>query len=171
MLFSSLDGEKELTNTQIVVLPADEDGGQEVPGNEEQEKDVVRLVVVVRVEDGEEDEAGGADDGEDDADDGEDFFLDGGVGHEAAVVPQPALGGKGQVEEDGGDGGAGDEEGLELAGANVADEGDLVVAAHPRVVRGVCVDDPVEEQAEEHAAPDEAGDDGEDLGGEEKRKG
>lgn len=66
-------------------------------------------------------------------------------------MAQPALGEEGQVEEDDGDGGAGDEERLELLRANVADVGDGAAALHGRVDAAVCVDDPVEEHAEEHA--------------------
>lgn len=40
-------------DSQTLVFPTDEDGGDEVARNEEQEKDVVQLGVSARVEDGE----------------------------------------------------------------------------------------------------------------------
>lgn len=58
-------------------------------------------------------------------------------------MPEPALREEGQVEGDDGDGGAGDEERLQVAGANVADIRDGGVVGHGRVVRAVRVDDPV----------------------------
>lgn len=78
-------------------------------------------------------------------------------------MTQPALGEEGQVEGDGGEDAARDEEGLELLGANVADIGEGLARPDRRVALPVGVDDPVEEHAQEHAEPDEAGEDGEPL--------
>lgn len=117
------------------------------------------------IKDAEQDEARGADDGKDNGEDGEGLFAGRGVGDEAARVAEPALGDKGGVEGDSDDDGAGDEEGLELVGANVADEGDGGTVRHGRVVAAAGVDNPVEEEAEEHAEPDEAGEDGDGLEG------
>lgn len=85
------------------------------------------------------------------------------IRHQPPAVSQPALGGKGEVEEDGGDAAAGDEEGLEGVGADVADVGNLLARGHGDVVHAVLVDDPEEEEHEEHGQPDDAGDDGQSL--------
>ncbi len=123
----------------------------------------MQLPVVLCVEDGKQDQAGGADDGKDNGADGEGLFAARRVGHEAAAVAQPARGQHGQVEEEADDAGAGDEERLQDVGANVGDEDDadvlVLVVVGPRVV----VDDPVQEHAEQHAEPDEGGDDGQPL--------
>lgn len=120
------------------------------------------------VKDGEQDEPRGAEEGKENGEDGEGLFAARGVGDEAALVAEPALGDKGEVEEDGDDDGARDEEGLELGGANVANVDNGGVRVHEAVGLLVLVDDPVQEHAEEHAEPDEAGDDGEPLGGKER---
>lgn len=143
--------EKRRTDAQALILPADKDGREPVATNKQKQKDVVQLLVAPGVEDGQQDEAGGADEGEQDAQPDEGALAGRLVAHEAAAVAQPALGEEGQVEEDDGDGGAGDEERLELLRANVADVGDGAAALHGRVDAAVCVDDPVEEHAEEHA--------------------
>ena len=52
------------------------------------------------------------------------------IGHESSVVSQPALRGKGQVQKDGGDAAAGDEEGLEGRSADVADVGNVLFLGH-----------------------------------------
>ena len=120
-------------------------------------------VVVVGVKDGQEDEAHGAEDGKEDGEAHEDLLAASLVGDEAALVAKPALGGKGEVKGDGGEGGAGDEEGLELEGANVADVGQAHVALLGGQVAAVMGDEPPEEHAEEHAEPDGAGQQGEPL--------
>lgn len=119
--------------------------------------------VAGRVEDGQQDQADGADDGEEDGEAREHLLTHGRVGHEAALMAQPAVGAERDVEEDGGDDAAGDEERLEPAGADVADVGDALPRCHGGVVLAAPVDDPVQQQAEERAEPDDAGDDGEDL--------
>ena len=60
------DAEVALVHAEALVFGAEEDGGEEVAGDEEEEEDVVEAGVVEGVEDGEEDEAGGADDGPED---------------------------------------------------------------------------------------------------------
>lgn len=79
-------------------------------------------------------------------------------------MPEPAFGEEGGVEEEGGDDGAGYEEGLEGLGADVGDVGDGLVGVHGRVL-GFAGGGPVDEEAEEGAEPAEGGDEGEDLGG------
>ncbi len=49
---------------ETLVLGADENGGEDVAGDEEEEETVVEVGVVEGIEDGEEDEAGGAGYGE-----------------------------------------------------------------------------------------------------------
>lgn len=149
-------------DAQALVLPANEDGREQVAAHEEEQKEQVEVLVAVGVKDAETDEADGADDGEEDCEAVENLLADGGVGHEAALVAEPAVGKEGEVEEDGGEDAAGDEEGLEVVGADVADVGDGLGRRHGGVDCAVGVDDPVEEHAEEHAEPDEARYDGED---------
>lgn len=114
----------------------------------------MQLGVAEGVEDGEEDEACCADDGEEDCQAREDLFSQGGVGHEAALVAQPAVGQEGDVEEDGGEDAARDEERLELLGADVADVGDRLAGLHGGVAGAVLVDAPPDQEAEEGAEPD-----------------
>jgi hypothetical protein len=114
----------------------------------------VEAIMVDGVENGEENQACGADKSEDDGEDGEDLLAEGSIRDQAALVTQPALGDKREVEEDGGDDAAGDEERLEMRGTDVADVGDGLVFTHGRVVLGIGVDNPREEHAKEHAAPD-----------------
>ena len=76
-------------------------------------------------------------------------------------MSQPALGGKGQVQQQGGEARARDEEGLEGASAHVADVGNGLAFLLKRVHLSVGVNDPGEEHAQYHAQPDEAREDGE----------
>lgn len=78
-------------------------------------------------------------------------------------MTQPSVGEEGEVEKDGRDAAACDKQRLKLGGTNIADVGNVLVGSHGRVVRSMRVDDPVQEQPQEHPQPDEAGDDGEDL--------
>ena len=73
-------------HAQPLVLPADEDGGYNVAGDEEHEEAVVEVRVAEGVEDGEEDEACGAGDGSDDCADAVNLLPDRGVGCEFARV-------------------------------------------------------------------------------------
>lgn len=77
-------------------------------------------------------------------------------------MPQPALGEEGKVEEDGGDAGTGDEEWFEPFCAYITDIGDALVGVHGGVV-WFTDDIPMDEEAQEHAEPAQAGDDWEDL--------
>lgn len=45
-------------NTEALILPADEDGADDVANDEDSKEDVVETVVVPIIEDGEEDETG-----------------------------------------------------------------------------------------------------------------
>ena len=73
-------------------------------------------------------------------------------------MAEPAVGAEGEVQEDGGYGTAGDEEGFQGGGANVGDVGYGLPRVHGGVVASVFVGAPVDEQAEEGAEPDYAGD-------------
>lgn len=137
-------------DAQALVLGADEDGAEEVAAHEEQEEAVMQPGVAVRVEDAEEDEAGGAAHGADDAQHAEDLLRDAEVFRQAARVAEPALRGEGEVEEDGRDDGAGDEERLEPVGAHVGDVGDALVGFHGGVARAA-LREPDDEHGEEHA--------------------
>lgn len=72
-------------------------------------------------------------------------------------MTQPALGNECKIQGDGRDGRSNDEERLEAKGADVTDEGDLCVDGHGWEVRASLVDCPVDEHAEEHPQPDDAG--------------
>lgn len=137
---------------QALVFGADEDGADDVAGDEEEEEAVVEVGVVEGVEDGEEDEAAGAGDGEDDCGGGsarrrvgvcargdrgrrtgqagQDLLGDAQVLGQTPRVPQPALRGEGEVEEDGGNAAACDEQGLQALGPNVGDVRYVLVGAH-----------------------------------------
>ena len=65
---------------------------------------------------------------------GEDLFRHAQILCQSPRVPQPTLRCKGEVEEDGGDAAAGDEEGLQALGANVGDVGDALAGAHGGVM-------------------------------------
>lgn len=107
-----------------------------------------------RVKDAEKDQARRADDGEEDGQPRQDLLAARGVRGQAAPVAQPAVGAKGDVEQDRGEGAAGDEQGLEILGANVADVGYGLRLRHGRVVDSVPLDDPVEEEGQERGEPD-----------------
>lgn len=123
----------------------------------------MQLVVVPCVEDGEQDEPHGADDRKRYRKRLEDLLAAGRVGQEAAAVAKPAVGGEREVQEDGRQDAARDEERLELVRANVGDVRDGGVLRHGGVAPLVMVNDPVEEEPEEGPEPDEAGDDGKHL--------
>ncbi len=65
-------------------------------------------------------------------------------------MPQPALGREGEIEEEGCDHGASDEEGFEALGADVGNECNGLVGRHGGVV-GVALDFPYDEHGKEHA--------------------
>lgn len=155
---SQLDPEGRAKDTMLAVfdskpliLPAREHGREDVTAYEQQEEAVVHPRMVSDVKNGQQDQARCSGDGPDDAQPNEGLFPRRLVGYQPAAVTQPSLGEEGQVKRDDGDAGARDEEGLEIAGANVADVCDGGIRVHPGVVPVVGVDDPVEEHAEEHA--------------------
>lgn len=151
-------------DAEALVLPADEDGGQQVAGDEEHEEDVVQLGVAGRVEARQAGQADGADEGEEDGEAREHLLAQARVGHEAALVPQPPVEAEGQVEEDGGDDAARHEQRLELRGAHVRDVRDGLLRVHRVVMDPVRIDNPVYQHAQQHADPYRAGNDGENLG-------
>lgn len=102
-----------------LILGADEHGRDDIAGDEQRQERVVLAVVPPRVEDGQQDQASAARDRRDAGEDRERLLRPRRVGREAAPVPQPALGQEGEVQEHDGGGGHGDEEGLELLGADV----------------------------------------------------
>lgn len=106
-------------DAEALVLPANEDGTDDIAYDENSEEDVVQAVVVDAVEDGKEDEACAASDGGHDADAAIDFLPDGCVGREFTGMPQPSLKDEGNVKTDDGYGGHGDEEGLEALRADI----------------------------------------------------
>lgn len=129
----------------------------------------MRGVVAPGVEDGEQDETRGADEGEQDRERLEDLFAGGRVGGQAAAVTEPAVGGEREVEEDGRQDAARDEERLEIVRAHVRDVGYRRVGRHGREAALVRVDDPVQPEAQEGAEPDAARDYGQDLFGDSAR--
>lgn len=74
-------------DAQALVLPADEDGRDEIAADEEEQEYIVQFWVAVRVEDAEADEAHGADNGKENGQDHEHLLQDGRVGHQATLVP------------------------------------------------------------------------------------
>lgn len=90
----------------------------------------MELRVVVRVEDGEQDQAARARDGEKDGEEREKFLGEGGVWGERAFVTEPSFTDEAQVEEDGGDDGAADEEWFEIVGAYVGNVGYCLSVLH-----------------------------------------
>lgn len=105
--------------TQTLVLGANEDGRDEVANDEEAQKDVVQSGVTRCVKDGQANQTNGSNQGPENGEPREHFLAPGGVGHETAAVAEPAVREKRRIEEDGGEHAAGDEQWLELAGANV----------------------------------------------------
>lgn len=79
-------------DAQALVLGAQEDGGQDISGNEKQKKAVVQVRVAICVEDGQEDKARGAGDRANDGEDGQDFLCSGRVRGEAPDVSEPSFG-------------------------------------------------------------------------------
>lgn len=156
-------GYRKRTDAESLVLPADKDSRQEVTTDEQQKKQIMQRRVIHGVVNAEADEADGAHEREEHAQHDEDLLRGALVAHEAPAVPQPALRQEGEVESDGGEDGAADEEGLHLVGADVADVGEGLAVGDGGIASAVRADDPVEEQAEEHAEPYEAGQDGQPL--------
>ena len=116
-----------IMNPQALVLGADEDGANDISRDEEQEEAVVQIGMAQGVEDGQQDQTGRAGDGEQDRQRTQDLLDPAEVLGQPAGMPQPALGGEAQVQEDGGHAAAGDEERLEPLGADVRDVCDPLV--------------------------------------------
>ena len=108
-------------DTQTLVFPAGEDGAEDVAEHEEEEEETVEGGVATGVEDAQADETDGAEDGAEDGEDGEDLLKHRFVAGEPAFVAEPAFGEEGEVEEDGCEDAAYDEEGFEVRGADVGD--------------------------------------------------
>lgn len=115
-----------------------------------------------RVEYAEEDQACRANDREPDAQPTQHLLRQRGVAHQPAPVPQPALREEGRVEEDGRHAGPGDEERFQRLCPDVGDVCYVLRGIHRGVVRSP-TDVPVDQEAEEHTEPAEAGDHREDL--------
>lgn len=79
-------------DAEALVLCADEDGADDVADDEDDEAVVVDARVAVGVEDGQEDEANGADDARNNGDDAEALLPPARVWSELAAMAQPALG-------------------------------------------------------------------------------
>lgn len=116
-----------IMDSQALVLGADEDGANDISGNEEQEEAVVQMGVAQGVEDGQQDQTGRAGDGEQDRECTQDLLDPAEVLGQPAGMPQPAFGGEAQVQEDGRHTAAGDEERLEPLGADVRDVCDSLI--------------------------------------------
>ena len=97
MVVSAMGGIKEgkevdkHTNSQPLVLPADKYRREDVPGNEQQEKDIVQPWVAECIKDAQEYQPRCSDDGEDDGQPGQDLLRDGGVGYQPALMSQPSV--------------------------------------------------------------------------------
>lgn len=89
---------------QQQVLDTDAYGTNHITRDKHAQQTIVDLLVVGRVEDGEQDEARGADNGPKDGEDGHGLFPLAVVGHKAALVAQPALAEEDEVKGDDHDG-------------------------------------------------------------------
>lgn len=97
-------------HAQPLVLGTLEDGREQVTRDEEEQEPVVHARVPVRVEDAEQDQARRARDGEADAQRAQRLLGGARVARQPARVPEVALGEDGEVEGDGRNDVAGDEE-------------------------------------------------------------
>ena len=145
--------ERGHTFPQPLVFPADKDGGQAVAGDEQQEEDVMQAVMAQRVEDGEQDQAGGADDGEGDGQPGEDLLARGAIRHQTAFVTEPPVRAEGQIQEHGRQHAARNEQRLQVVRRDVADVGDVLVFGHGGIVLAPRVHVPVYQQAQQRRQP------------------
>jgi len=108
-----------VTNTQALVLPADEDGTDDVADDEDGEEDVVQPVVVSVVEDGQEDQTGCTGDCKKGRASAADLLPGGSIRSQAVAVSQIALEDEGQVESNDGCSGHGDKQGLQIVVSNI----------------------------------------------------
>jgi hypothetical protein len=90
-----------LTFAKTLKFPADEDGGQQVSGDEEQQENIVESGIAGRIEARQKRQSYRADKREEDAQRAEDLFTHRRVGHQKALVSEQAIGYEGRVEEDG----------------------------------------------------------------------
>ena len=121
------DAMLSIMNSQALVLGADEDGANDISGNEEQEEAVVQIGMVQGVEDGQQDQTGRAGDSEQDRQCTQDLLDTAEVLGQPAGMSQPAFGGEAQVQEDCGHTAAGDEKRLEPLSADVRDVCDSLI--------------------------------------------
>lgn len=119
-----------IMDAQPLILGADQNGAEDVSGDEEEEEAIVHVRVAVGVEDGEEDQPDRARDGEDDAEHAEHLLRARGVAREPARVSQVPLREEGQVEEHRRDDRAGDKERFERKRPHVGDVGYGLRAVH-----------------------------------------
>ena len=98
---------------QSLILPADEDGAEDVAANKNNKKNIMQATVAEGVENGKENEPGATGNCEDDAEGAVDLLPYGGVGREFAGVTEIAFKNESGVEGHHCHGGHGDEEGLE----------------------------------------------------------
>lgn len=136
--------------SQSLILPTDEKGRKQISANKEAEEGVVLGRIFASPEDGQADQADGANHGEYYAKDGHDLLRERSVGNKTAPVSKPALSEKGQVEEDSGANAAGDEKWLEVGCADVTDVGDFGRGIHGWQVTRVFAHDPAKEKTEKH---------------------
>lgn len=115
------------------------------------------------VETREETQSNGADQGEDDGETREDFLANSCVGDQAALVSQPPVGRKGEIQEDGRDDAPGNEERFQFSGTDVRNVGNVLSISHGRIVYPFRVDDPVNQETQKGRQPHHAGDDGKPL--------
>lgn len=145
-----------VVDPQALVLGAEKHSGQDEACDEEQEEPVVQVRVVVRVEDGEQDQACGSRDREDDGQHREHFLRRRRVGHQSPLVPEPPLCHECQVERHGRDHATGDEEWFQSVRSHVGDVGDCLSGLHGWV-DGMPNHFPSNEHGEEHGQPPESG--------------
>jgi hypothetical protein len=108
-----------VVDTQALVLPADEDGTDNVANDEHSQEDLVKTVVVDVVEDGQENQTSCTGDGGDDAAPRVDLLPNRRVAVKLAGVTQVALEDESQVKRDDGHGAHCDEHGLKRLGADI----------------------------------------------------
>ena len=125
-----------ITHPQPLILGTNKNRANHVTRNKQQQKPIMHPRMSQRVENAQQDQARRARDGEDHRQPAQHLFRRRGVGRQLAGVAEPALGGKGQVQEDGGHDTAGDEEGFQALGADVGDVGYVLVGGEGGVMGG-----------------------------------
>jgi len=135
-------------DSETLILPADEDGTDQVPSNEEDQEDVVQLGMAPGIKDAQADQAHSSYDGENNRQGHQDFLAEGLIRSESSLVAQPALGGEREIEGDCRHDGAGDEERLEGDGADIRDVRQAHVCVEGGQAFAVDGHNPPEEHAE-----------------------